>query len=389
MEKIAMSSLFPTYQRFDIHVEEAQGTKLIDDKGNEYLDFISGIAVCNVGHRHPDVQKAVEEQLNKVWHVSNLFHQSIQEDVAGKLVEHSNGDAVFFCNSGAEANEAAIKLARKYTQKHKIITFTKSFHGRTFATMTATGQAKIHDGFGPLVNEFVYVPYNDEEALKQEMDDSVAAIMVEVIQGEGGVVPGTEAFLLTIQELCKKHEALFIVDEVQTGIGRTGKPFAYQHFNVSPDIITAAKGLGSGMPVGAMIGKGYLKEAFGPGTHGTTFGGNPIALASAKATLNIIFNEAFLAEVTEKSFYFINALKNSVADYSFVTDVRGKGFMIGIECGEHQSALLAAMREKGLLALGAGPHVVRLLPPLTVTKEELDEAIHIIEEAFSQTKITS
>ncbi|RBN37365.1 aspartate aminotransferase family protein, partial [Priestia megaterium] len=213
----------------------------------------------------------------------------------GKLLEHSNGDAVFFCNSGAEANEAAIKLARKYTQKHKIITFTKSFHGRTFATMTATGQAKIHDGFGPLVNEFVYVPYNDEEALKQEMDDSVAAIMVEVIQGEGGVVPGTEAFLLTIQELCKKHEALFIVDEVQTGIGRTGKPFAYQHFNVSPDIITAAKGLGSGMPVGAMIGKGYLKDAFGPGTHGTTFGGNPIALASAKATLNIIFNEAFLA----------------------------------------------------------------------------------------------
>lgn len=384
-----MSSLFPTYQRFDIHVNEAKGTQVIDEKGNTYLDFISGIAVCNLGHRHPEVQKAIEEQLNKVWHVSNLFHLSIQEEVAKKLTDYSIGDAVFFCNSGAEANEAAIKLVRKHTKKHRIITFTNSFHGRTFATMTATGQAKIHDGFGPLVNEFVYLPYNDEEALKSEMDDTVAGIMVEVIQGEGGVVPGTESFLTTIQDLCETYKALFIIDEIQTGIGRTGKPFAYQHFNLSPDIITVAKGLGSGLPVGAMIGKSDLIESFGPGTHGSTFGGNPIALASAKATLNIIFNESFLAEVVEKSEDFKHHLNELVKSYSFVTEIRGKGFMIGIECGEYQAVLLEAMRNKGLLALGAGPHVIRLLPPLTVSKEEINQAIQIIVQAFSEMKITS
>ncbi len=383
-----MSSLFPTYQRLDIHVKEANGTYLTDENNQTYLDFISGIAVCNVGHRHPEVQKAVEEQLNKVWHVSNLFHQSIQEEVANLLVANSSGDAVFFCNSGAEANEAAIKLARKHTKKHKIITFTKSFHGRTFATMTATGQAKIHEGFGPLVNEFVYLPYNDVESLEAEMDDTVAAIMTEVVQGEGGVVPGTESFLTTIQKLCQEYGALFIVDEVQTGIGRTGKPFAYQHFNLSPDIITAAKGLGSGMPIGAMIGKGLLKESFGPGTHGTTFGGNPIALASAKATLQIIFNQQFLEEVNAKAATFKKQLIDMLESYSIVKEVRAKGFMIGIECGEYQAQLITAMREKGLLVLGAGPHVIRLLPPLTVSSEELSEALTVIEQVFQELKIT-
>ncbi|MGK0699482.1 acetylornithine transaminase [Priestia flexa] len=383
-----MSSLFPTYQRLDIHVKEANGTYLTDENNQTYLDFISGIAVCNVGHRHPEVQKAVEKQLNKVWHVSNLFHQSIQEEVANLLVANSSGDAVFFCNSGAEANEAAIKLARKHTKKHKIITFTKSFHGRTFATMTATGQAKIHEGFGPLVNEFVYLPYNDVESLEAEMDDTVAAIMTEVVQGEGGVVPGTESFLTTIQKLCQEYGALFIVDEVQTGIGRTGKPFAYQHFNLSPDIITAAKGLGSGMPIGAMIGKGLLKESFGPGTHGTTFGGNPIALASAKATLQIIFNQQFLEEVNAKSATFKKQLTVMLESYSIVKEVRAKGFMIGIECGKYQAQLITAMREKGLLVLGAGPHVIRLLPPLTVSSEELSEALTVIEQVFQELKIT-
>lgn len=383
-----MSSLFPTYQRLDIHVKEANGTYLTDENNQTYLDFISGIAVCNVGHRHPEVQKAVEEQLNKVWHVSNLFHQSIQEEVANLLVANSSGDAVFFCNSGAEANEAAIKLARKHTKKHKIITFTKSFHGRTFATMTATGQAKIHEGFGPLVNEFIYLPYNDVESLEAEMDDTVAAIMTEVVQGEGGVVPGTESFLTTIQKLCQEYGALFIVDEVQTGIGRTGKPFAYQHFNLSPDIITAAKGLGSGMPIGAMIGKGLLKESFGPGTHGTTFGGNPIALASAKATLQIIFNQQFLEEVNAKSATFKKQLTVMLESYSIVKEVRAKGFMIGIECGKYQAQLITAMREKGLLVLGAGPHVIRLLPPLTVSSEELSEALTVIEQVFQELKIT-
>lgn len=383
-----MSFLFPTYQRFDVKVKSAHGTKLVDENDKEYLDFISGIAVCNLGHRHPAVQKAVEEQLNQVWHVSNLFHVSLQEEVAELLVQHSDGDAVFFCNSGAEANEAAIKLARKYTKRHKIITFEKSFHGRTFATMSATGQPKIHDGFGPLLQEFIYVPYNDIEALKKAVDDTTAAVMLEVIQGEGGVVPAQAEFLQAVQQLCQENEALLIIDEVQTGIGRTGKPFAYQHYGLSPDIITAAKGLGSGLPVGALIGKSHLIEAFGPGSHGSTFGGSPIALAAAKATLQMIFHQDFLNEVEQKSAYFMEELQKRLSSVPFISTIRGKGFLIGIECGEKQSELIGKMREKGLLVLGAGPSVIRLLPPLTVTMEEMNQALTIIENICIKEKIS-
>jgi acetylornithine/N-succinyldiaminopimelate aminotransferase len=383
-----MSYLFPTYQRFDVKIKSASGTKLVGEDGQEYLDFISGIAVCNLGHRHPAVQEAVEEQLKQVWHVSNLFHVNLQEEVAELLVQNSCGDAVFFCNSGAEANEAAIKLARKYTKRHKIITFEKSFHGRTFATMSATGQAKIHEGFGPLLQEFVYVPYNDIEAVKKEMDETTAAVMLEIVQGEGGVVPAEAKFLEEIQQLCQKNGSLLIVDEVQTGIGRTGKAFAYQHYNLSPDIITTAKGLGSGLPVGALIGKDYLKEAFGPGSHGSTFGGNPIALAAAKATLAIIFQETFLKEVEQKAAYFMKELQTRLSSIPFITNIRGKGFLIGIECGEKQGELIGKMREKGLLVLGAGPSVIRLLPPLTVTMEEMNEALAIIENVCCHEKIS-
>ncbi|WP_110114550.1 acetylornithine transaminase [Bacillus sp. CGMCC 1.16541] len=383
-----MSSLFPTYQRLDLHIKEANGSTLIDQNGIQYLDFISGIAVCNVGHRNPFVQQAIEEQLNKVWHVSNLFHLNIQEEVASMLVDYSSGDAVFFCNSGAEANEAAIKLARKYTKRHKIITFTKSFHGRTFATMSATGQAKIHEGFGPLLQEFVYVPYNDSKALEAEIDETVAAVMVEVIQGEGGVVPGEKHFLETVQQLCHQYGALFMVDEVQTGIGRTGKMFAYEHYGLSPDIITSAKGLGSGMPIGAMIGKAHLKEAFQAGSHGTTFGGNPVALASAKATLMIISSPNFLEEVQRKGHYLLSELNKRIGDDSRVIDIRGKGLMVGIECGEYAPVIIQSLKEEGLLTLGAGPHVVRLLPPLTVTEGELKQALDSIEKVFSIKHVT-
>ncbi|MEW4285377.1 acetylornithine transaminase [Priestia koreensis] len=379
-----MTHLFPTYQRFDIEIKEASGTVVTDSQGNTYLDFISGIAVCNLGHRHPAVQKSIEEQLQKVWHLSNLFPLSLQEEVASQLVKHSSGDAVFFCNSGAEANEAAIKMARKYTNKQKIITFKQSFHGRTFATMSATGQEKIQAGFGPLLPEFIYLPYNDMKALQEAMDDSVAAIMVEVIQGEGGVVPADAAFLQEIQNLCKQSDTLFIVDEVQTGIGRTGKAFAYQHHNLSPDIITAAKGLGSGLPVGAMIGKAKLIDTFGPGSHGTTFGGNPISLASAKATLAIIFDDVFLQDVEKKGSYFIHKLEKVVEGYAFVTAIRGNGLMIGMECGEQQALIIEKLREKGLLTLPAGPTVVRLLPPLTVTYEEIDDALSIMKEVLEE-----
>ncbi|WP_010283387.1 acetylornithine transaminase [Bacillus timonensis] len=377
-----MDALFPTYARWDLTVESAEGAIIVDNTGKKYLDFVSGIAVCNLGHRHPDVVRAVEEQLKKYWHVSNLFKSDIQQEVAEKLVTNSDLDAVFFCNSGAEANEAALKLARKYTQKSKIITFKQSFHGRTLGTMAATGQEKIHSGFGPLLQEFVYLPYNDCEALEQAMDDSVAAVMVEVVQGEGGVIPGTEEFLKKIEELCSLHGSLFIIDEVQTGIGRTGKAFAHQHFNLSPDIITLAKGLGNGLPVGAMLGKEKLKEAFGPGSHGSTFGGNPISLAAAKATLAIIFQEEFLAEVEEKGAYLKAELSNALANHDLIEGVRGSGLLLGIACKEEVAAPITALRENGLLTLPAGPNVIRLLPPLTVTYEQIDEAVKLIKETL-------
>lgn len=377
-----MDALFPTYARWDITVESAEGAIIIDNTGKKYLDFVSGIAVCNLGHRHPAVVSAVQEQLEKYWHVSNLFKSDIQQEVAQQLVLNSDLDAVFFCNSGAEANEAALKLARKYTQKSKVITFKQSFHGRTFGTMAATGQEKIHSGFGPLLHEFVYLPYNDCDALEREMDDTVAAVMVEVVQGEGGVIPGTKEFLGKIEELCLQYGSLFIIDEVQTGIGRTGKAFAYQQYNLSPDIITLAKGLGSGLPVGAMLGKEKLKEAFGPGTHGSTFGGNPISMAAAKATLSIIFNKEFLADVVKKGDYLQSELTKAFIDQDFVTEVRGSGLIMGIACQNEVAGSITVLRENGLLTLPAGANVIRLLPPLTITYEEIDEAVQIIKNTL-------
>ncbi|UOE93204.1 acetylornithine transaminase [Alkalihalobacillus sp. LMS39] len=377
-----MSAIFPTYARWEIEVESGKGTVLKATDGKEYLDFTSGIAVCNLGHCHEAVVEAVKEQAEKLWHVSNLFHIPLQEEVAETLVQHSDGQYVFFCNSGAEANEAAIKLARKYTGKTKILTFAQSFHGRTFGSMSATGQAKIHDGYGPLLNEFQYLPYNDIQSVKKAIDDNVAAIMLEVIQGEGGVHIGDRTFIQEIEALCQEHDILLMIDEVQTGIGRTGKPFAYQHYGISPDIVTVAKGLGNGFPVGAMIGKEKLKEAFSPGSHGSTFGGNPLAMAAAKATLNTIFTDDFLTNVTTLGEYFMQQLTTIFADSSLVKEVRGKGLMIGIECTENVTEILKKLREQQVLILNAGPNVIRLLPPLTVTKAEIDLVIEKIKENY-------
>lgn len=376
-----MSYLFPTYARWDVTIKEAKGSWVTDVNDIKYLDFISGIAVCNLGHANEEVTNAVQEQLTKYWHMSNLFHQPIQEEVAKLLVETSDGDAVFFCNSGAEANEAAIKLARKHTGKTKIVTFLQSFHGRTFATMSATGQEKIQQGFGPLLEKFQYLPYNNVDAL-DELGNDVAAIMLEVVQGEGGVIPAEKEFIQKITETCKKIGALLIIDEVQTGIGRTGKPFGYQHYGVKPDIITSAKGLGSGLPVGAMIGQKSLIKTFQAGSHGSTFGGNPIAMAAAKVTLETIFEEEFLKEVEEKSNYLIGKLNSLVGKHPLVNEVRGKGLLIGIECKEQVSQLIDQLRNHKLLVLPAGPNVIRLLPPLTVSYEEIDTAVKTIEEVF-------
>ncbi|NQD68352.1 acetylornithine transaminase [Bacillus haikouensis] len=377
-----MSYLFPTYNRLDIELVSGKGAKVEDSNGRKYLDFIAGIAVCNLGHSPLPVKKAVEEQLNKVWHVSNLFQISQQEEAAKFLASASGLDAIFFCNSGAEANEAAIKLAKKHTGKTKILTFKQSFHGRTFATMSATGQEKIHSGFGPLLPAFEYLPYNDAGAVSEIEGDDIAAIMVEVIQGEGGVNPGNETFLKEVEKKCVELGALLIIDEVQTGIGRTGAPFAYQHHELNPDIVTAAKGLGSGFPVGAMIGRKELVSTFSPGTHGSTFGGNPLAMAAVKATLETIFEEDFLIGVKNKSGTFIQCLKEKLEPLSFVKEVKGEGFMIGIELEAEAKGYIELLRKNGLLTLPAGPNVIRLLPPLTVTEAELGEALGILEETL-------
>ncbi|KQU62863.1 acetylornithine aminotransferase [Bacillus sp. Leaf406] len=377
-----MSHLFPTYNRWELELVTGKGTVVKDGEGRSYLDFISGIAVCNLGHSPEVVKEAVKEQLEKVWHVSNLFPITAQEEVGGLLTENTDLDAVFFCNSGAEANEAAIKLAKKHTGRTKIVTFKQSFHGRTFATMSATGQEKVHSGFGPLVPSFDYLPYNDELALEGIKGDEIAAIMVEIIQGEGGVIPGTSAFLKAVEAKCTEWGALLIVDEVQTGIGRTGRPFAYQHLDLNPDIVTAAKGLGSGFPVGAMIGKEALTASFSPGTHGSTFGGNPLAMAAAKATLETIFVPSFLQEVEDKGAYFMKELNDKLSNHN--VSIRGNGLMIGIGLESEAGGIITDLRENGLLTLPAGPKVIRLLPPLTVSIEEIDQAVAKVEEALGK-----
>lgn len=387
-----MSNLFPTYQRWSIQPLKAKGAWMTSTENKKYLDFTSGIGVLNLGHRHQKIEEAVIEQLNKYWHISNLFPQSIQEEVAKLLCDASGLDYVFFANSGAEANEAAIKLARKATGRSKIVTCLQSFHGRTFATMAATGQEKVRNGYGKMLESFSYCAFNHVEDLYKNVDEETAAIMIEIVQGEGGVHPATEEFLQAVQSVAKKFGALLIVDEIQTGIGRTGKTFAFQHFPIKPDIITVAKGLGNGLPIGAMLGRKEWKEVFGPGSHGSTFGGNPVSLAAAKAVLSIVTSKDFLEGVIDKGEYMKSELQNRLKGQSTIKEVRGLGLMIGIELTEQAAPYLEALQKEGLLTLVAGPNVLRLLPPLTVTREEMDCAISKICEIlihFEKTALTS
>ncbi len=377
-----MSSIFPTYARFDVEIEEATGMKVTDTSGKTYIDFTSGIGVCNLGHRHPAVHEQIKLQLDKYWHVSNLYHNPIQERVAKALTSKSSGDLVFFSNSGAEANEAAIKLARKVTGKETVITFEQSFHGRTFATMAATGQNKVREGFGPMLEKFAYATYNDIESVKQLIDSNTAAIMLESIQGEGGVVPANQDFVDELIQLAKQYEVLVIIDEIQTGIGRTGKGFGYEHYGLDPDIITVAKGLGNGMPVGAMIAKEKYKESFGPGSHGSTFGGNPLAMAAAEAVIKNVFKPDFLNEVKNKGNYLMAELNKELKNIEMVKEVRGKGLMVGIECNQAVSSVVKELINQGVLILNASPNVLRLLPPLIVTYDEIDEVVGLIKQAL-------
>ncbi|MEH6938807.1 acetylornithine transaminase [Bacillus sp. JJ664] len=383
-ELYLVSNLFPTYQRKNIHFVKGNGSYLIDDQNKQYLDFLSGIAVCNLGHCHPKIVSALHNQIESLWHVSNLFTIKKQEEVASILCNSFENGLAFFCNSGTEANEAAIKLARKYTGKSHIISFQQSFHGRTFGSMAATGQPKIHEGFGDMLNGFTYVPFNDLEALQAEITENTGAIILEVIQGEGGVIVGEEDFFEGIAALCEKYELLLIVDEVQTGIGRTGTMFAYEQTPLKPDIITIAKGLGNGIPVGALIGDKKLASAFSYGSHGSTFGGNYLAMTSAYETVNIINQKEFLSTVKEKGVYLKNKLSELMKQFPIVEDIRGKGLMIGIECNQNVSLLVEKLLKNGLIVGTAGANIIRLLPPLTISHEEIDEAVFCIKEVLSQ-----
>ena len=369
-----MSSLFQNYARRPVHLVSGKGTIVTDEAGKEYLDFTSGIAVLSLGHAHPALVQAIQQQSEKLWHTSNLFESPKQEKLASTLVKDTPFAHAFFCNSGAEANEAAIKLARKHTGKNVIITFEKSFHGRTFGAMSATGQDKVRQGFGPLLETFRTVPFNNVEQLESAIDDEVAAIMLEVIQGEGGVNQVTPEFAQAIADICASKGILLIVDEVQTGIARTGTRFAYEQTVLRPDIMTLAKGLGGGFPIGAMLGTSALYESFGPGTHGTTFGGNPLAVTVAQTVLDMVFVDEFLLEVNEKSKYFLGKLKEGLPNHRIV----GSGLLLGIVCEEEVALYVTAAEQAGLLLVAAGPNVIRLLPPLTVTTEEIDQAVDIL-----------
>jgi acetylornithine/N-succinyldiaminopimelate aminotransferase len=384
------SALFSTYARYPITLVKGKGSRLWDDQGKEYLDFMSGLAVANLGHVPDAVKNALIGQLDQLWHVSNLFHIPGQEKAAKLLVDNSCADAVFFCNSGAEANEAAIKLARRYHQKlkgsdrYEIVTFTQSFHGRTLATLTATGQDKVKEGFLPLPEGFVHVPLHDLKALEAAINDKTAAIMLELVQAEGGVIPVDQDFLREVRALCDRHGILLIVDEVQTGMGRTGKLFAYEHYDVEPDIFTLAKGIGSGFPVGAMLAKAHVKPAFVPGAHATTFGGTPIAMAVVAATIETMLKEKVADKAAEASEYLIGQLQEKLAGLPNVDQVRGKGLLIGILCHAPAGEAIAELHKRGLLVVPAGPNVIRLLPNLLVTHDEIDEAVALIATVLTE-----
>lgn len=372
-------ALFNNYKRRPVHLVKGEGTKVWDENGKEYLDFVAGIAVLALGHSNPILVNAMKEQSDKLWHISNLFDNPEQEKLAASLVANTHLSHGFFCNSGTEANEAAIKMARKHTGKHKMITFLHSFHGRTFGSMSATGQEKVHSGFGPIVETFEYLPFNDVEALKAAADDETAAIMLEVVQGEGGVNPVTPEFAEAIQAICDEKGILLIVDEVQTGIARTGTRYAWEQTALKPDIVTLAKGLGGGFPIGAMLGTAELFDTFSPGTHGTTFGGNPMATHIAQTVIDTVFDEKFLDEVNEKSAFFKQQLAEALPNLQ----VRGMGLLLGIESPKPVADVINEAEQNGLLLVGAGETTVRLLPPLTVSKEEIQQAVAILKDILA------
>ena len=377
-----MTYLFENYKRAPIEFVKAEGSYLIDSERKTFLDFSSGIGVTNLGF-HPQVQQALIQQAERIWHSPNLYLSSLQEQVAQELAG-SYDYLAFFCNSGAEANEAAIKLARKATGKQGIITFQQSFHGRTFGAMAATGQDKIKEGFGDGVPHFSYAVYNDLASVEKLVNQDTAAVMLELVQGESGVRPAEAAFVKDLADFCKREGILLIVDEVQTGMGRTGQLYSFEHYGIVPDIVTLAKGLANGLPAGALLGKSSLAPAFGPGSHGSTFGGNKLAMAAALETLHIMKEAGFMEEVRSKSAILLEQLQFAFQDHPKISAVRGLGMMIGIETSASLSKIVEAARQKGLIILTAGENVIRLLPPLTISRDEIQQGIAILKEVFSE-----
>jgi len=379
-----------TYNRYPIVATKGEGCWIWDLNGRRYLDFLAGIAVCNLGHVRKEVVDGLIVQAGKLFHISNLFYMEPQIKAAEVLVDHSFGDKVFFCNSGAEANEAAIKLARRYSwkkygkERFEIIVMDNSFHGRTLCTLSATGQRKFWEGFDPLVQGFTYVPFNNIGALQKAMSKKTCAVMLELIQAEGGIYVADKEYIKALRALTKEKDILLILDEVQTGMGRTGKLFAYEHFDITPDLMTLAKAMGNGFPVGALIGTDDAMGAFEPGTHASTFGGNPLASAAVYATLTTMLGEGILKNCTEMGKYLQKHLLSLRNKYSFITDVRGKGLIWGIELSIDGEAVQREFLKEGVILNCTKGTILRLVPPLIVGSEEIDIFHEIADRVFER-----
>ncbi len=386
--------MVPCYSPMSMIPVKGKGSKLWDQDGNEYIDFAGGIAVSCLGHCHPVMVNALTEQANKVWHLSNVMTNEPALRLAKKLTELSFAEKVFFANSGAEANEAALKLARRWAadkygiEKSEVIAFYQGFHGRTFFTVSVGGQSSYSDGFGPKPGNITHIPYNDIEALKAHISDKTCAVMMEPLQGEGGIITPTDEFAKTVRELCDKHNALLIFDEVQTGNGRTGDFYAYQGLGVTPDILSTAKSLGGGIPIGAMLTTTELAQHFKVGVHGSTYGGNPLACAVANAVIGEISKPSVLAGIKERESIFRECLTKINEKYHVFSEIRGKGLLLGAVMSEKYEGkardVLVAAGKQGLLVLVAGANVVRFTPSLVISKEEIQEGFARLEKAIAE-----
>jgi acetylornithine/N-succinyldiaminopimelate aminotransferase len=388
MEK-AKAHLLQNYKQQPIVLERGLGSKVWDAEGREYLDLLGGIATCGLGHCHPEVVAAVRTQLEKLWHVSNVFYSEPQIELAARLTAASGLQRAFFCNSGAEANEALIKLARKVQKdrgqpdRFEIITFQNSFHGRTLATVTATGQTKYQKGFEPLPAGFTHMPYGDLEAVRRAVGSHTAAILVEPVQGEGGVRAAPPGFLKALRALCDERGLLLLVDEIQTGMGRTGKVFAYQHEGILPDAISLAKSLGNGLPIGAMLCTEEAGKSLVPGTHGSTFGGNLIAATAANVVMRKVTDPQLLREVTQKGEYFLERARSLQGRLpTVIKEARGRGMLLGVELFQDAAPFISKCRELGLLVNAAGEKTIRFAPAYVVTHDEIDQGLRILERAL-------